>query len=62
MKVTDARWVRTMTADHPDEPTVPVSDLRELIDTWRHRGVNGPYGATWSPPATELEELVAEYE
>jgi len=52
-----------MTAEHPEQPgRVPIEELKELIDKWQCRGVNGPYGATWSPPATELQELVEQYE
>jgi len=58
-----------MTADHSDEPTVPVSDLRELIDEWGvfagvtdwndyNKGVSDGVNGC----AKELEELVAEYE
>jgi len=58
-----------MTADHPDEPTVPVRDLRTLVEEWQEFGSvpgwdgysNGVREATESC-ATELEELVAEYE
>jgi len=52
-----------MTADHPEEPTVPVSDLRELVEEWQEytepmdRETQG-----WYFCAIELEELVAEYE
>ena len=52
-----------MTQDHPDEPTVPVSDLRALVEEWREytepmdRETQG-----WYFCAIRLEELVAEYE
>jgi len=57
-----------MTADHPEEPTVPVRDLRELIEEWHERADGNEEfgyeydGAAYRSAATELEELVAEYE
>jgi len=59
-----------MTADHPDEPTVPVSDLRELVETWREdqarcdlpRSGLTNEGVMLKECADKLEELVAEYE
>jgi len=58
-----------MTADHPDEPTVPVSDLRELVEEWEmfadtvpaSRYGNGVHDGVRSCK-DKVEELVAEYE
>ena len=33
-------------------------DIRKLIEEWRERGVEEPYGMTWHKPADELEELI----
>jgi len=57
-----------MTADHPDEPTVPVSELRELIWEWLYNGYdqNHPNSKVAHKVnkmrAKELEELVEQYE
>ena len=37
-------------------------DMRNLIEKWRDRGVEEPYGMTWHRPADELEEIIDEYE
>jgi len=60
-----------MTADHPDEPTVPVSDLRELINHQHDRADQymtfndervARLAKGYRECANQLEELVAEYE
>jgi hypothetical protein len=58
-----------MTAEQ-NEPTVPVSDLRALVEEWREKpGVYNPeyitdlmHDTTQNECATELEELVEQYE
>ena len=37
---------------------VPKAAVESLIEEWRERGVEEPYGMTWHPPAEELEELI----
>ena len=56
-----------MTADHPEEPTVPVSDLGELVGEWVNLSetwvdADPEASATYRGCAKDLEELVAEYE
>ena len=59
-----------MTADHSDEPTVPVSDLRELVEAWRRKTDGSKIISDeqlgevriYAKTADELEELVVEYE
>jgi len=60
-----------MTADHPEEPTVPVSELRELINHQRDRADQyetfnneriARLAKGYRQCANQLEELVAEYE
>ena len=63
-----------MTADHSDEPTVPVRDLRALMQSFSESGESNVQKATEDAgfydgiavgrmrSAHELEELVAEYE
>ena len=38
--------------------TTPNDELRELIEEWRERGVEDPYGMMWHPPADELEAVI----
>jgi len=55
-----------MTADHPEEPTVPVSDLRAKVQIWRRMAndENTPEenSTTLRWCVDQVEELVAEYE